>query len=168
MHWPFKSQRFSITKHWHWCLHKSLYCFTVLLHTCSPSVEWWRITFIFCLSQVDDVILTYYNTTSILSVLRQPSSGVASSTCIERSPASMVQLNYPLIARMSIKKLDFFFFFFSEFLRSGSLSCSQIVSAQSCRRDSSLSFSSYFTGFSLLKVSVWTKSELSVNLDTKY
>ncbi|KAB5555216.1 hypothetical protein PHYPO_G00030930 [Pangasianodon hypophthalmus] len=76
--------------------------------------------------KVDDVILTYYNTTSIVSVLRQPSSGVASSSCVERNPA--------------------------RFLRSGSLSCSRVVSAQSCRRDSSLSFSSYFTGFSLLRV----------------
>ncbi|KAK3528963.1 hypothetical protein QTP70_014147 [Hemibagrus guttatus] len=76
--------------------------------------------------KVDDVILTYYNTTSIVSVLRQPSSGAASSSCVERNPA--------------------------KFLRSGSLSCSRVVSAQSCRRDSSLSFSSYFTGFSLLRV----------------
>ncbi|XP_053496272.1 tectonic-3-like isoform X1 [Ictalurus furcatus] len=76
--------------------------------------------------KVDDVILTYYNTTSIASVLRQPSSGAASLSCVDRNPA--------------------------KFLRSGSLSCSRVVSAQSCRRDSGLSFSSYFTGFSLLRV----------------
>ncbi|KAI5102935.1 tectonic-1, partial [Silurus meridionalis] len=76
--------------------------------------------------KVDDVILTYYNTTSVVSVLRQPSSGMGSSTCVERNPA--------------------------KFLRSGSLTCSRVVSAQSCRTDSSLSFPSYFTGFSLLRV----------------
>ncbi|XP_053367437.1 tectonic-3-like [Clarias gariepinus] len=76
--------------------------------------------------RVDDVILTYYNTTSVVSVLRQPSSGAVSSSCIERNPA--------------------------KFLRSGSLFCSRLVSAQTCRRDGSLSFSNYFTGFSLLKV----------------
>ncbi|GAA6112313.1 tectonic-3-like, partial [Tachysurus ichikawai] len=76
--------------------------------------------------KVDDVILIYYNATSIVSVLRQPSSGMASSSCVDRNPA--------------------------KFLHSGSLSCSRVVSAQSCRRDSSLSFSSYFTGFSLLRV----------------
>ncbi|KAF5892117.1 tectonic-3 isoform X1 [Clarias magur] len=76
--------------------------------------------------KVDDVILTYYNATSVVSVLRQPSSGAVSSCCVERNPA--------------------------KFLRSGSLLCSRLVSAQTCRRDSSLSFSSYFTGFSLLKI----------------
>ncbi|KAK2866096.1 hypothetical protein Q7C36_002152 [Tachysurus vachellii] len=76
--------------------------------------------------KVDDVIFIYYNATSIVSMLRQPSSGMASSSCVDRNPA--------------------------KFLRSGSLSCSRVVSAQSCRRDSSLSFSSYFTGFSLLRV----------------
>lgn len=63
---------------------------------------------------------------------------------------------YPLISWMAIKKymIVLLSISFSEFLRSGSLSCSRVVSAQACKRDSSLSFSSHFTGFSLLRVSV--------------
>ncbi|TSL75246.1 Tectonic-3 [Bagarius yarrelli] len=78
--------------------------------------------------KVDDVILTYYNATSIVSMLRQPTPGAGSSSCVQRNPA--------------------------RFLRSGSSSCSRIVSAQSCLRDSGLSSSSYFTGFSLLRIPI--------------
>lgn len=61
---------------------------------------------------------------------------------------------YCLITRMAVKNLDFSpHFSFSEFLRSGSVFCSQAVSAQSCGRDSPLSFSSYFTDLSILRVS---------------
>ncbi|KAG9267273.1 tectonic-3 isoform X1 [Astyanax mexicanus] len=76
--------------------------------------------------KVDDFILTYYNNTNILSILRHPSPGAVSSSCMDLNPA--------------------------KFLRSGSLSCSQAVTTQSCRRDSSLSVRSYYTGFSLLRV----------------
>ncbi|XP_062859343.1 tectonic-3-like [Trichomycterus rosablanca] len=78
--------------------------------------------------KVDDVILTYYTNTSVVSALRQPSAGSASSSCLDRNPA--------------------------KFLRSGSFWCSRVVSAQSCRAegDGGLSVFSYFTGFSLLKV----------------
>ncbi|XP_072523424.1 tectonic-3-like isoform X2 [Salminus brasiliensis] len=76
--------------------------------------------------KADDVVLTFYNDTSIVSVLRHPSPGAASSSCMGRNPA--------------------------RFLRSGSLPCSQAVTTQSCRRDSSLSVRSYYTGFSLLRV----------------
>lgn len=76
--------------------------------------------------KADDLILTYYNDTAIVSILRHPSPGAASSSCMERNPA--------------------------KFLRSGSLSCSQAITTQSCRRDSSLSVRSYYTGFSLLRV----------------
>ncbi|XP_036429148.1 tectonic-3-like isoform X2 [Colossoma macropomum] len=83
--------------------------------------------------KVDDIILTYYNNTSIVSVLRHPSPGAASSSCVDRNPA--------------------------KFLRSGSLSCSRAVSAQSCGRDGALSVRS-FTGFSLLRVPRLSKVDM--------
>ncbi|XP_017537853.2 tectonic-3 isoform X2 [Pygocentrus nattereri] len=84
--------------------------------------------------KVDDIILTYYNATSAVSVLRHPSPGAASSSCVDRNPA--------------------------KFLRSGSLSCSRAVSAQSCGRDGTLSIRSYFTGFRLLRVPRLSKVDL--------
>lgn len=76
--------------------------------------------------KVDDIILTYYNSTSILSTFKQPSSGPASSACVNRNPA--------------------------RFLRSSSLSCSRTVTTRSCVEDSGLSARPYYTGFSLLRV----------------
>ncbi|XP_051969232.1 tectonic-3-like [Xyrauchen texanus] len=76
--------------------------------------------------KVDDIILTYYNSTSIVSTLRQPSPGPATSTCVNRNPA--------------------------RFLRSSSLSCSRMVTARSCVDDSSLNAQNYYTDFSILKV----------------
>ncbi|KAI4903539.1 hypothetical protein NFI96_005770 [Prochilodus magdalenae] len=84
--------------------------------------------------KVDDIILTYYNDTSVVSAFRLPSPGGASSSCMDRNPA--------------------------KFLRSGSRSCSRAVSAQSCRRDSRLSVRSYFSGFSLLRVPRFSKVDM--------
>ncbi|XP_066522476.1 tectonic-3-like isoform X2 [Hoplias malabaricus] len=84
--------------------------------------------------KVDDFILTYYNNTSVVSVLRHPSPGVTSS-CVDRNPA--------------------------KFLRSASQSCSRTVSTLSCRRDGSLSVRAYSTGFRLLSVPRLSKTDLS-------
>ncbi|XP_057215123.1 tectonic-3-like [Triplophysa rosa] len=75
--------------------------------------------------KVDDIILTYFNGTSIVSTFRQPSPGPASSACVNRNPA--------------------------RFLRSSSLSCSRTVTTRSCVEDGGLSARTYFTGFSLLR-----------------
>ncbi|KAK2876650.1 hypothetical protein Q8A67_020746 [Cirrhinus molitorella] len=76
--------------------------------------------------KVDDIILTYYDRTSMVSTLRQPSPGLTSSACINHNPA--------------------------RFLRSSSLSCSLAVTARSCVDDSNLNALTYYTGFSLLKI----------------
>ncbi|KAK1794409.1 hypothetical protein P4O66_011289, partial [Electrophorus voltai] len=84
--------------------------------------------------KVDDLILTYYNNTSVVSILSQPSPGAVSSACVNRNPA--------------------------KFLQSSCLSCSRAVSSVSCMRDSSLSALSYFTGFSLLRVPHPSKADM--------
>ncbi|XP_073684234.1 tectonic-3-like isoform X2 [Garra rufa] len=76
--------------------------------------------------KVDDIVLTYYDRTSMVSTLRLPSPGLMSSACINHNPA--------------------------RFLHSSSLSCSRAVTAQSCVDDSSLNALTYYTGFSLLKI----------------
>ncbi|XP_077061952.1 tectonic-3-like isoform X1 [Siphateles boraxobius] len=76
--------------------------------------------------KADDIILTYYDRTSIVSTLGQPSPGLASSACINHNPA--------------------------RFLRSSSLSCSRAVTAQSCADDRSLNALTYYNGFGLLRV----------------
>ncbi|XP_050980441.1 tectonic-3-like isoform X4 [Labeo rohita] len=78
--------------------------------------------------KVDDIILTYYGRTSMVSTLRQPSPGPTSSACINHNPA--------------------------RFLRSSSLSCSRAVTACSCVDDSSLNALTYYTGFSLLRIPI--------------
>lgn len=128
------------------------------------------------LEQADDVILTYYSASSVVSVLRQPSGGVVSSSCVERNPASKLHSTFFLSLQERQLKARFFLkkrhrFLFPEFLRSGSVSCSRVVSSESCRRDSALSSSSYLTGFSLLRVSapgLWGKSKSSVTLHSTY
>ncbi|XDV44790.1 hypothetical protein PO909_013029 [Leuciscus waleckii] len=76
--------------------------------------------------KADDIILTYYDRTAIVSTLGQPSPGPVSSACINHNPA--------------------------RFLRSSSLSCSRAVTAQSCADDRSLNALTYYTGFGLLRV----------------
>ncbi|TRY58248.1 hypothetical protein DNTS_028666 [Danionella cerebrum] len=76
--------------------------------------------------KADDVVLTYYDQTSIFSTLRQPSPGLGSSACINHNP--------------------------TRFLRSSSTSCSRVVTAHSCVNDRSLKPLTYYNGFTLLKV----------------
>ncbi|XP_066577855.1 tectonic-3 isoform X1 [Amia ocellicauda] len=78
--------------------------------------------------RADDVLLTYYTSTSIVGVLRQPSPGAASTTCLDRNPAV--------------------------FLRSVSVPCSRRVTPQSCQTDPSLSAASYHADLSLLTIPV--------------
>lgn len=76
--------------------------------------------------RVDDVIQTFFSPSSVRGFLRQPSPGSASVSCFSRNPA--------------------------KFLRSTSLSCTCMVTTQSCTTDPYLSASSYFSGMSLIKV----------------
>ncbi|KAG7492252.1 hypothetical protein MATL_G00011740 [Megalops atlanticus] len=79
--------------------------------------------------RVDDAILTYFNSSSLLGVLRQPSPGAATSSCVDRNPA--------------------------RFLRSVSLFCSRSVTPHSCvGGDRGLNARSYFSGIRLLKAPV--------------
>ncbi|XP_035259869.1 tectonic-3-like isoform X1 [Anguilla anguilla] len=78
--------------------------------------------------RVDDSILTNLKSSSLLSVLRQPSPGTASTSCVDRNPA--------------------------RFLHSVSLSCSRSVTALSCLEDPSVNARSYANGISLLKAPV--------------
>lgn len=76
---------------------------------------------------VDDVIQTYFSSLSVRGLLRQPSPGVAASAfCVNRNPA--------------------------KFLRSGSLSCTRMVTPQLCTTDPSLSAHSYFSDLHLIKI----------------
>ncbi|XP_023659468.2 tectonic-3-like [Paramormyrops kingsleyae] len=75
--------------------------------------------------KADDVILTYYNSSSLLGVFRQPSPGAGTDSCVDWNPG--------------------------RFLRSLSFSCSRSLTAQSCLTDPSLNARSYFSGISLLK-----------------
>eukprot|EP00063_Salmo_salar_P039199 XP_014014034.1 PREDICTED: tectonic-3-like isoform X2 [Salmo salar] len=77
--------------------------------------------------RVDDTIMSHFNSSSIRGVLRQPSPGAATSSCVERNPA--------------------------RFLRSISLSCTRTLTPQSCATDPSLNAQSYFHDISLLKLS---------------
>ncbi|XP_041829125.1 tectonic-3-like [Melanotaenia boesemani] len=76
--------------------------------------------------RVDDAIQTFFPTSSVRSVLRQPSPGTASTFCMNRNPA--------------------------KFLRSTSLSCTQSVTSQSCTTDPNLNAQSYFSDLTLLKI----------------
>ncbi|XP_028287800.1 tectonic-3-like isoform X2 [Parambassis ranga] len=76
--------------------------------------------------RVDDVIQTYFSSSSVRGLLRQPAAGVASALCINHNPA--------------------------KFLRSVSLSCSRLVTPQSCATDPHLSAHSYFSSMSLIKI----------------
>ncbi|KAM4715912.1 tectonic-3-like isoform 2-T2 [Anableps anableps] len=76
--------------------------------------------------RVDDVIQTFFSNSSVQGLLRQPSPGAASAFCFSRNPA--------------------------RFLRSTSLSCSRMVTSQSCTTDPHLSSRSYFSNMSLIKV----------------
>ncbi|XP_038132734.1 tectonic-3-like isoform X1 [Cyprinodon tularosa] len=76
--------------------------------------------------RVDDVIQTFFSKSSVRGLLRQPSPGVASAFCFSRNPA--------------------------KFLRSSSLSCTRMVTSDSCTTDPNLRASSYFSNMNLIKV----------------
>uniref|UniRef100_UPI0037E97078 tectonic-3-like n=1 Tax=Semicossyphus pulcher TaxID=241346 RepID=UPI0037E97078 len=85
--------------------------------------------------RVDDVIQTYFNSSSVRGLLRQPSPGAAADFCVNRNP--------------------------SKFLRSLSLSCTRMVTPQSCTTDSTLNARSYFSDLSLIKIPVVETVEVS-------
>ncbi|XP_027901047.1 tectonic-3-like isoform X1 [Xiphophorus couchianus] len=76
--------------------------------------------------QVDDLIQTCWYNFSVQGFLNQPAPGAASSFCFNRNPA--------------------------KFLRSTSLSCTRMVTSQSCTTDPDLSSSSYYFNMSLVTV----------------
>uniref|UniRef100_A0A1A8EXC0 Tectonic family member 3 n=2 Tax=Nothobranchius korthausae TaxID=1143690 RepID=A0A1A8EXC0_9TELE len=78
--------------------------------------------------RADDVIQTFFSNSSVRGLLRQPSAGAASAFCFNRNPA--------------------------RFLRSSSLTCTRMVTPQSCTTDSSLSAHSYTSPMSLIKVPI--------------
>ncbi|XP_051928049.1 tectonic-3-like [Hippocampus zosterae] len=76
--------------------------------------------------RVDDVIQTYFSSSSVRGLLRQPSPGATSAFCLNRNPA--------------------------RFLRSESFSCTRLVAPQSCTKDPNLSALSYFSDLSLIQI----------------
>ncbi|XP_047232419.1 tectonic-3-like isoform X3 [Girardinichthys multiradiatus] len=76
--------------------------------------------------RADDVIQTFFSNSFVRGLLRQPSPGAAFAFCFSRNPA--------------------------KFLRSTSLSCTRMVTSQSCTADPNLRASSYFSDMSLIKV----------------
>ncbi|XP_037134728.1 tectonic-3-like isoform X1 [Syngnathus acus] len=76
--------------------------------------------------RADDVIQTYFGDSSVRGLLRQPSPGPVGAFCLNRNPA--------------------------RFLRSESLSCTRMVTPQSCSKDPNLSALSYFSDLSLIKI----------------
>lgn len=85
--------------------------------------------------RADDVILTYFNTSSLRGLLRQPSPGAAADFCVNRNPA--------------------------KFLRSVSLSCTRMLTPESCSTDRTLSAKSYFLDLSLIKIPITESSQVS-------
>ncbi|TNN42584.1 Tectonic-3 [Liparis tanakae] len=78
--------------------------------------------------RVDDVIQTYFSNSTVWGLLRQPSPGTAAAFCMNSNPA--------------------------KFLRSASLSCSRMLTPQSCSTDPHLNARSYFSDMSLIKIPV--------------
>ncbi|XP_062415946.1 tectonic-3-like [Pungitius pungitius] len=78
--------------------------------------------------RVDDVIQTYFSDSTVRGLLRQPSPGAAAAFCTNGNPA--------------------------KFLRSGSLSCTRMLTPQSCTTDPNLNARSYFSGMSLMKTPI--------------
>ncbi|XP_041672449.1 tectonic-3-like [Cheilinus undulatus] len=85
--------------------------------------------------RADDVIQTYFINSSVWSFLRQPSPLAAADFCVNRNPA--------------------------KFLRSGSLSCTRMLTPQSCTTDPTLSAHSYFSDMSLIKVPIFDMVQVS-------
>ncbi|PWA16700.1 hypothetical protein CCH79_00017494, partial [Gambusia affinis] len=88
--------------------------------------------------QVDDLIQTFWYNFSVQGLLHQPAPGAASSFCFNRNPA--------------------------KFLRSTSLSCTRMVTSQSCTTDPDLSSSSYYFNMSLVTVPTTDTIKLTSDL----
>nr|XP_040032111.1 tectonic-3-like [Gasterosteus aculeatus aculeatus] len=78
--------------------------------------------------RVDDVIQTYFSNSTVRGLLRQPSPGAAAAFCTNGNPA--------------------------KFLRSTSLSCTRVLTPQSCATDPNLNAGSYFSDMSLIKTPI--------------
>ncbi|XP_035520625.1 tectonic-3-like [Morone saxatilis] len=85
--------------------------------------------------RADDVIQTYFSSSSARGLLRQPSPGAAATFCVNRNPA--------------------------KFLRSVSLSCSRALTPQSCTTDPNLNARSYFSDLSLIKIPTVQTAQVS-------
>ncbi|XP_032358354.1 tectonic-3 isoform X2 [Etheostoma spectabile] len=85
--------------------------------------------------RVDDVIQTYFSSSSVRSLLHQPSPGAATALCINRNPA--------------------------KFLRSVSLSCTRMLTPQSCTTDPNLKARSYFSNLNLIKIPIVEAAQVS-------
>ncbi|KAG7227851.1 hypothetical protein INR49_013645 [Caranx melampygus] len=85
--------------------------------------------------RVDDVIQTYFSSSSVRGLLHQPSPGAASAFCVSRNPA--------------------------KFLRSLSLSCTRMLTPQSCTTDPNLNASSYFSNLSLIRFPIDKMAQVS-------
>lgn len=85
--------------------------------------------------RVDDVIQTYFSSSSVRGLLRQPSPGAAAAFCVNRNPA--------------------------KFLRSASLSCTRMLTPQSCTTDPNINARSYFSDLSLIKIPVVETAQVS-------
>ncbi|XP_074520163.1 tectonic-3-like [Halichoeres trimaculatus] len=85
--------------------------------------------------RADDVIQTYFNNSSMRGLLRQPSPGAAADFCVNRNPA--------------------------KFLRSVSLSCSRMLTTESCSTDPTLNAKSYLSDLSLIKIPVIESAQVS-------
>ncbi|XP_057681154.1 tectonic-3-like isoform X2 [Corythoichthys intestinalis] len=85
--------------------------------------------------RVDDVIQTYFATTSVRGLLRQPSPGATSAICLNRNPA--------------------------RFLRSESLSCTRVVTPESCTKDPNLNALSYYSDMNLIQIPKPAQEQIS-------
>ncbi|XP_040885283.1 tectonic-3-like isoform X2 [Toxotes jaculatrix] len=85
--------------------------------------------------RADDVIQTYFSSSFVRGLLRQPSPGASAAFCVNRNPA--------------------------KFLRSVSLSCTRMLTPQSCTTDPNLNARSYFSDLSLIKIPVGETAQVS-------
>ncbi|XP_062299235.1 tectonic-3-like [Scomber scombrus] len=85
--------------------------------------------------RVDDVILTFFSSSSVQGLLSQPSPGTAAAFCVNRNPA--------------------------KFMRSVSHSCTRMLTPQSCTTDPNLNARSYFSDLSLIKIPIGEIAEVS-------
>ncbi|KAI3365288.1 hypothetical protein L3Q82_010383 [Scortum barcoo] len=89
--------------------------------------------------RVDDVIQTYFSGSAVRGPLRQPSPGAAAAFCFNHNPA--------------------------KFLRSVSLSCTRMLTPQSCTTDPNLNARSYFSNLSLIKIPIPETASVSLSVN---